>query len=354
DFVKELRALEKQYANIDVRINSGGGDVFDGFAIYNALRQSPSVINTYDDGIAGSMGSIIFQAGQKRYISKIGQVMTHKPSAGGYGNSDEMRKKADLLDSVEDMMCSIYVASTGKTKDECKTKFLNGKDNWFNADQAITENLADEKYDADPIALPASAAMNEEETWKGYNTLRFAAVFTQSQKQHENMELKLSAASLAALNITAAVTDPTAIDSAIAALKVKADSADALMVEKTTAETALADLKALHVKESVTGQLDKAIAEKRITVEQKNLFATQYADKPDDLKALLAVMKPFESVVTKVATAADGTELASLMAKSGEDLFKTDGALERLKALDAGAYAVKYKEYFGSEPPADK
>jgi ATP-dependent Clp protease protease subunit len=356
DFVKELRSLEKDYSTINVRINSGGGSVFEGFAIFNAIRQSSATINTYIDGLAASMASIIAVAGKKVYISKVGQIMTHQPSTGGYGTSEDMRKNAELLDALEKALNGIYASKTGLTLDDSKTKFMNGKDNWFNADQAIVEKLADEIYDAEPISLP-STAISEKDKWSAFNTQRFAAIFNPSQNEKNNMEkIFISAASLTAIGITGA-TDQTAVDAKIADLVAKSAKVDDLTSQLTTAttkltekETELATIQATHIKAQVSTILSDATREKKITVEMRNVLATQYETNPEGLKALVATLKPFESIVkTTEITDVQKTEVAELMKMSGLELFN-NGKLDRLKELNADGYKVKYKEAFGSEP----
>lgn len=354
DFIKELRSLEKTSAKINIRINSGGGSVFEGIAIFNAILNSKAEVTTYVDGLAASMATIIALAGKKVYMSKIARFMTHKPSGMSSGNGDQMRKDAQLVDSLELTMAGIYAAKTGKTPEECKTLFMGEGDKWFTAQQALAEGLIDGIYDA-PAINAVIEGTGEHGVWDFYNKHRFAAVFTSSKFNNQDMKIEnLSAASLAALNITGDITDVSAFDTAIAALKAKADQADVFKAEKETAEAALATLKADSVKADLTAQLEKAIAEKRITVEQKNLFATQYADKPEDLKELLAVMPPFKSVVTPTTELGDATkaELAALMAKSGKELW-TSGGLARLKELSAEGYKVKYKEAFDDEPDTE-
>lgn len=351
DFTKELRSLEKDYTTINVRINSGGGSVFEGIAIYNAIKQSKCTINTYIDGLAASMASIIAIAGKKVYMSKSARLMTHQPSSGSYGTSDDMKKNAELLEGLEKTMCAIYAGKTGKTADECKTAFMNGKDNWFTAQEAINAGLVDELYDDEGVQMPKQTA-SIRTVYDDYQH-QFAAKFQQSQKQ--DMEtINISAASKAALGITGEVKDFAALDIAIASLKAKADQVDAANAAKVKAESDLADLQKETVKNDVTAQLEKAVTEKRITVEQQNIFAELYAEKPEDLKKLLATMKPFESVVAKTeATDADKAELAALMAMSGDKLFN-DGKFARLKELSPVGYKAKYKEAFGDEPEKEE
>ncbi|MGQ0740211.1 MAG: head maturation protease, ClpP-related [Bacteroidota bacterium] len=344
DFVKELRGLEKEFSMINVRINSGGGSVFEGFAIYNAMKQSRATINTYIDGLAASMASIIALGGAKVYMSKMARLMTHQPSSGSYGNSEELRKNADLLDGLEQTMCAIYAGKTGKSKEDCKSKFLNGKDNWFNAEDAKKEGLVDEVYDADGVETPKETA-SIKHVWDGYQH-QFAAKFNQ-QTQNDNMKIEISAASKAALGISGEVTDFTALDNAIAGLKAKADQADSLRTAKEKAEKDLNDYKEQAEAGEATAMLDAAAKDKKITVEQKKVFAEQFKGNNDGLKAVLATLKPYESKVGNEEEGEDD-ELKALNAKSYDELDKS-GELEKLKAKSVEAFKAKYKVKFGRE-----
>lgn len=349
DFVKTLKELEKKNRKINIRINSEGGSVLQGLAMYTAIMNSTAEINTYIDGFAGSMAADLSMAGKKVFMSKYARLMTHGASSSGGGNADALRSQAALLDSLDKTRCVIYANRTGKSPEQCMTDYVSRKeDKWFTAEEALAEKLVDEVYDSEPINIPATAKGTD--LWSIYNTEKFAAIFNQSQTQTDNMKIEISAASKAALGIAGEVADFTALDNAIAQLKAKADAADTFKAEKDEAVTALATLKADNVKNDVKAKLDKAIDEKRITVAQKSVFEKQYADKPEELAELLATMQPFESkVTTQTATAGATAELTALMAKSGSELWK-EGKLPRVKELDKQAWKAKYKEAFGEEP----
>ena len=90
-FAEELKFLESFGLNeIKVRINSGGGSVLDGFAIFTAIYNSPMNVNTYVDGIAASMAGVIAMAGKKRYMVDFGKIMVHDPHVGRKPDEKEM------------------------------------------------------------------------------------------------------------------------------------------------------------------------------------------------------------------------------------------------------------------------
>lgn len=151
DIARELIEAEAQSSHIDVRINSIGGDIFTGIAIFNAFRQSAADITIYIDGIAASMGSVIAACGKPVKMSRYARLMVHSPSGGSYGNAREMEEMVGMLKSLEDTLCDIYATRCNKAKEEIRAEWFDGKDHWFTASQALELGLVDEIYDAEPV-----------------------------------------------------------------------------------------------------------------------------------------------------------------------------------------------------------
>ena len=99
-FNDELNKLGK-VDTINLRINSPGGSVFDGVAIYNTLKRHPARLEVDVDGIAASIASVIAMAGDEIRMAANSMMMIHDPYGMSMGNSDEMRKTADLLDQIK-------------------------------------------------------------------------------------------------------------------------------------------------------------------------------------------------------------------------------------------------------------
>lgn len=104
-FLDQLENVSK----INVHINSGGGSVFGGIAIYNMLRRFDAEITVYVEGLAASIASVIAMAGDKIIIPANAQMMIHKPSSAAWGNADEMRKEADVLDGCQKVILNTYM-----------------------------------------------------------------------------------------------------------------------------------------------------------------------------------------------------------------------------------------------------
>jgi len=151
DIVRELLEIETAYRKVDIRINSMGGEVYAGIAIFNALRNSKADVSIYVDGIAASIASVIAACGKPVHMSRYARLMVHSVSGGCYGNKDEIRQCVDEIESLEETLADIYANRCEKTKDEIKQMFFDGKEHWFTADEALAIGLVDGIYDTDPV-----------------------------------------------------------------------------------------------------------------------------------------------------------------------------------------------------------
>lgn len=151
DIARELLEAESAYGKIDVRINSNGGDVYAGIAIFNALKNSKTDITIYIDGIAASMASVIALCGKPVQMSRYSRLMLHSVMGGCYGNKDEMRRCIAEIESLEDTLCEMYATRLGKGKDEIRSTYFDGTDHWLRADEALALGFIDGIYDADPV-----------------------------------------------------------------------------------------------------------------------------------------------------------------------------------------------------------
>ncbi|HCE28482.1 MAG TPA: peptidase S14 [Comamonadaceae bacterium] len=154
ELVRDLSALEAD--TINLRINSYGGSVPDGLAIYNALRRHKAAINVFVDGVAISCASYIAMAGDTITMAKNSQMMIHAPWTFAYGNSNDMREQADILDRYAKAMASAYADKSGKTYEDALALLTDGKDHWYLADEAKAEGFADEV--GEEVAVAASLA----------------------------------------------------------------------------------------------------------------------------------------------------------------------------------------------------
>ncbi len=149
-FVEDLKALG-DIENIDIRINSPGGSVFEGLAIYNTLMAHKAEKTVYIDGVAASIASVIAMAGDKIIMPANALMMIHDPHALAMGDAETMRKMADMLDKTAESLVSIYKDKSGKTENEIRDKMKT--ETWFSAQEAIEFGICDEF--TEPVKIAA-------------------------------------------------------------------------------------------------------------------------------------------------------------------------------------------------------
>lgn len=140
-FAEDLKAVEDA-VKINVRINSPGGDVFAGQAIYSMLKRCKSEVIVYIDGLAASIASIVAMSGDKIIMPKNAMMMIHKPWTITAGNANDMREEADTLDKIEESLISVYTDKTGLSAEEIKT--LLEDETWLTASDALEKGFIDE------------------------------------------------------------------------------------------------------------------------------------------------------------------------------------------------------------------
>ena len=140
EFAKDLRGIKTD--EIELRISSPGGEVYDGLAIYSALRNHKARINVFVDGVAASSASFIAQAGDTITMARNSQMMIHEAHAVSVGNSKDMRDCAELLDKCSDNIADIYAQRAGGTVQDWRARMR--EETWYSADEAVKAGLADQ------------------------------------------------------------------------------------------------------------------------------------------------------------------------------------------------------------------
>jgi len=204
DFVRDIAALD--VAGITLRINSFGGSVPDGLAIYNALKRHPAPVDVIVDGVAISCASYIAMAGDTITFAENAQMMIHAPWSFAMGNAAELREQADVLDRYAKAMAGAYADKSGLAADAILADYLDGKDHWLSAQEALDAGFADaisepmkiaaslaRSFDlsrfAAPQATPAAAITPEKEKTMNENTPAAAAAPAFARTKEMNAEV---------------------------------------------------------------------------------------------------------------------------------------------------------------------
>jgi ATP-dependent protease ClpP protease subunit len=138
--VKKALDSDTTCSKVRVRINSPGGDAFEGMAIHSLLRACGKTIEVCVDGIAASSASIVAMAGDTRIMGRAAMMMIHNAWAACVGNKADMSKMADTLDTIDDSIAGAYVDRTGLSL--AKVKALMDAESWFSAADCVGNGLA--------------------------------------------------------------------------------------------------------------------------------------------------------------------------------------------------------------------
>ena len=328
--VAELLSLQAMYDKIDVRINSCGGDVFSGMAIYTALRNSKADITIYIDGVAASIAGVIALCGKPLYMSPYAKLMLHSVSGGAWGNASDLREMAEQMEALQGDLAEMIAGRCGMKKEEVLAKYFDEKDHWLPASEALEMKLIDGIYEMAEEQVPTQTT---EEIYTYFNN----RLQMQPLKQEE-MGLLDSIKKVPSFANMASEEDVLAH---IRNLENKATKVDALEKAVNTYKQKLQEVK----DKEVTAFIDKAIAEKRITDAQKESFIALMKSDRENTEKLIGSMKPQpERRITDVFDV--GTSPASLSEKTWDELDKA-GQLSNLRNADLNAFKAKYKEKFG-------
>jgi len=145
-----IDGLNKIKGSVVLRINSGGGSVFEGLAIYNAIQRRGQV-TVKIDGLAASIASLIAMAGNRIEMAENALLMIHNPWSDTSGDSADLRKQAELLDKAKTSMLSAYAGRTGKP--EAEISQIMDAETWFTAEEALAHKLIDSIYQ--PLSMAA-------------------------------------------------------------------------------------------------------------------------------------------------------------------------------------------------------
>lgn len=151
-FIKDFKQLEDTCDRIDIHINSGGGSLYHGFAMFNVIASSKKDIHTYNDGIAYSLGAILLVAGKTVHAAKNSIMMIHNGlTTYAAGNAKALREMADTLDLYDAQIAGMFADKTGQNVDDVMATYMNYKDTYFTATKAHEAKLVDiiEDYAAD-------------------------------------------------------------------------------------------------------------------------------------------------------------------------------------------------------------
>lgn len=321
DVGEVLDALPESVSQIILRINSPGGEVFEGVSILNMLRAHKATVTAVVDGRAASAASFIAAGCNETVMSPGTQMMIHSPLVYTYGNAGELRKVAEVLDGIEASIVEIYTEKAG-AKDWAT---LLDEETWLTAAQAVELGLADRVAVIPDAGETATVGEDDtvvllpdtDEDADDLTALRFAARSPHPHKLPDSSEpgepnqkgkLKMSETIKAGLRERLGVTDAEATEESLFAaldqrlaqpavptatlvappIPAGAVVMDATALEELRANAALGvTAREEQISDRREGIVTKALQEGRITAESKQLWREQLDKDEAGVKALL-------------------------------------------------------------------
>lgn len=282
DFLKEMERLSAQYARINVRINSYGGEVYHGMPIITAIQRSKAEVHTYIDGLAASMAGVIWLSGKHRHMAKNAMLMLHSASNVCWGTAKDMREVADVLDQFTKTLAISIAESTGETVESITEKYFDYTDHWLTHDEVsaakwITE---DDEYSAEASDMP-----------KAISSMKYAEIIAYFKEKEGPKNLSIMQQVKAAFaDIRAAFIPPTVEQPVIPS------PTNNIEMNFEEFKTSLSDGK-LTVEE-VKAHLD--------SLETKTASAPVVADEDPEIKNLKAELKALTETVKAFGAQASG------------------------------------------------
>lgn len=335
-------------ARIDLRINSIGGEVYSGIAIYNAVLNSRADVHIYVDGVAASMAGVIALCGRPVEMSRYARLMLHSVSGGCYGNRQELERCLKEIAALEDSLADIIGRRLGLDATAVKTKYFDGTDHWMTAEEALAGGFVDGIYDAErggesgePEEL--SAGMSTEEIYTRINN-RLRDAGDKTDKKMDLKELKKRARFAGCADDTAALAEIDRLESEaskVPGLEAKVTELESKVAEHEASIAAAADAERKAL-------LDAAEKDGRITEATRPTFENILKADMTNGKAALAAMRPRRNAMHDIVQGTEerGSEWHD---KSWDELDRA-GKLAALKAEAPEVYKAKFKARFGCEP----
>lgn len=322
-------------SRVNVRINSIGGEVYSGIAIYNAVLNSRADVRLYIDGVAASMAGVIAMCGRPVEMSRYARLMLHAVSGGCYGNRREMQRCLEEMGALEESLADIIARKLNVAAADVKSRYFDGSDHWLTAAEALEGGFIDRIYDDNDDGGAAQGASTPDEIYTIYNNR-----LSNGTKPEMTMDLK----ELRKRARFADCADDAAVLAEVERIEAEAAEAAALKAENAALKAAAAEREESEREEI----LDAAVRDGRISA--KNRASYESVLKADFAagKAVIASLRPGRDAMSDIQ--AGGAGGGGQYADKSWDELDRGGVLAKVKAEAPDVYKAKYRERFGVEP----
>lgn len=264
---------------MNMEVNSGGGSMLEGFAIYDLLVNSGKEIDVTITGIAGSMASVIILAGKTIAMYKHARIMTHRPKLFSMGEAEQIESELLLAKNMEQDVKNLFMARTGQSAEVVDSWFKPGVDKWFSSEEALKANIVDSVVEG-VVHMPDDsmpAASTERELVNIYNSLNY------NNMSKTPLILNKATADKLGLPVN------TDSDSIVEKADTLASENAALAIENANLKSELAEHKAAETAAKETAAKDlveNAIRTGKIDAKAKESFIKNAVSNYADVKAM--------------------------------------------------------------------
>jgi ATP-dependent protease ClpP protease subunit len=354
DFKRAVEMAEEKKCSLFIDLHSFGGSVIEGNLIYNTLSKTKAKKLVDITGIAASMATVIMLPADRRRMNDDGFIMLHRPTSMAEGDEDVMLETAKILTSMKGTMAKRYSEISGKTIDEVNALWLNGKDNWMDAAEALEAGLIDE------IIVTGRAPISKKEVLANSKTVfeKFTARLAVSEPNNLN-ETSMKKDLIASFKLEG-VTEASSDLEIINAIKNQRTEQDAAILKLQ------ADAEADKNK-TIDDLLEEYVQSEQLTKEQTATYKeVGTALGIDKMKAMLPAIKKTAKPVVPIATLVKDTAAGSaaagavkpitadgelaITAATWDALAKNSGELEKVKDERPEVFKALYKAKYGVEP----
>ncbi|KAB2918695.1 MAG: hypothetical protein F9K23_00740 [Bacteroidetes bacterium] len=348
--------LASAYPTIKIPIHCNGGSMLEGWPITDIISTSPVNTIGINEGMAASMGGMLFLSCKERWMMQNAMVMIHRPIGGYQGEVEGMEGQVTLMKDMEAKVIAFIMKQTGQPENVVKSWMQPGKMTWLNAQQCLQYGIATKIIESDGVkTAPLVTNKKPSEVWAIYNQL--------NQNKPEMNKLKMQLiAMFGAFNISNSLTESDDDDRFLAKVKEELTTRDAKITklenELKTANTA-----------KVTNLINTAKAEGKITEEQvanwtklaesdfdtvQNALAAMPATKQADTKQATPVVDINAHLKTAPQTPTAPSQVVDVKNKATWDLEtwqKQDSTgLLKMKREEWDKYAALFEAQYGTKP----
>lgn len=301
-FIDEIKEYENKELNI--HINSLGGEVFEGMAIYSIIQRRKAKTTVYIEGIAASIASVIALAADEVIMSENSLLMIHNAWGGTQGDAKDMRKQADVLDKITNEIAEVYVKKTRMPYSQIEE--MMNEETWLTAEEAVALGFVDSI--SEPIKV---AAKYDVSRFKNITNKKVERILSLTEKKKIKMTEELK------------TWFNSKVDEIIAKVKDSDNSVET--AENVEVEVKLADNEEIMNKisefESTISNLNNSVTD--LEGEKETLT--------EEVSRLTALLNKAEAVGTEVKTEGDPTVIAKEEVVDGNALF-FNGVADALKS----------------------